>query len=105
MYKKIYDQTQLACLLQENAEMTPHKCLTGVLSQTAEGFRFEEAIRKGRAPRNPKLFDGKYISMVRMQNGRYQIHFKTMGQPIDREHFAFGVYCEVSHALMAVERP
>ena len=104
MYKKIYDQTQLACLLQENTVMNPSKCLTGVLSQTPNGFCFEEAIRKGRAPRNPKLFDGKYISMVRMQNGRYQIHFKTMDQPIDREHFAFGVYCEVAHALQVIDR-
>ena len=104
MYKKIYDQTQLACLLQENAEMNPSKCLTGVLSQTPDVFCFEEAIRKGRAPRNPKLFDGKYISMVRMQNGRYQIHFKAMDLPIDREHFAFSVYCEVAHALQVIER-
>lgn len=103
MYKKIYDKTRLACLLQENTEMNPRKCLTGILSQTPDGFRFEEAIRKGRAPRNPKLYDGKYISMVRMQNGRYQIHFKTMDQPIDREHFAFNVYCEVARALCLVE--
>lgn len=102
MYKKIYDQTTLACLLQESAEMKPNKCLTGILSQTSEGFRFEETIRKGRAPRNPKLYDGKFISMVRRQDGRYQIHFKTMDHPIDREHFAFSVYCEVAHALCLV---
>jgi len=79
------------------------QCLTGIISRTETGFRFEEAIRKGRAPRNPKLFDGKFISMVRMLNGRYQLHLKTMEQGFDKKSFALAVYTEICNALKMLD--
>ncbi len=103
MNKKIYSNINLNCMLQESNEISNDKCLTGIISKTADGFRFEEAIRKGRAPRNPKLFDGKYVSMVRMQNGRYQCHLKTMSSHLNREKFAFGVYSEILNALSNID--
>lgn len=106
MTKKTYPSTNLFCTLQHDKEISEDKCHVGIISKTAGGFLFEEAIRKGRPPRNPKLFDGKYISMVRLKNGRYQMHLKTMDSVLDREKYAFGVYSEVSSALkmMADER-
>ena len=74
-------------------------CLSGIISKTSDGFRFEEVIRKGRPPRNLKLFDGQYVSMVRMRNGRYQLHLKTMGDDFNKETFAFNVYSEICSAL------
>lgn len=103
MNRKKYDNTSLTCLLQNAEEITTENCPTGIISRTLEGFRFEEAIRKGRAPRNPKLFDGNYLSMVRMQNGRYQLHLKTMSEVLDHEKYAFGVYSEVINALKIIE--
>lgn len=103
MNRKKYDNTSLTCLLQNAEEITTENCPTGIISRTPEGFRFEEAIRKGRAPRNPKLFDGNYLSMVRMQNGRYQLHLKTMSEVLDHEKYAFGVYSEVINALKIIE--
>lgn len=100
MIKKKYHSVNLNCIMQ-NSEPTPETINCGILSvNPSDGsFTFEEAIRKGRAPRNPKLYDGEHISMVRKQNGKYQIHMKTMDENIDREKFAFEVYCEVSSAL------
>lgn len=103
MNRKKYDNTSLTCLLQNAEEITTENCPTGIISRTPEGFRFEEAIRKGRAPRNHKLFDGNYLSMVRMQNGRYQLHLKTMSEVLDHEKYAFGVYSEVINALKIIE--
>lgn len=103
MNKKTYTSTNLSCTLQHDTEITTDKCLTGIISKTNDGFRFEEAVRKGRAPRNPKLYDGKYVSMVRMQNGKYQMHLKTMYETLDREKFAFGVYSEITSALKIME--
>ena len=72
MKKKNYPNVNLTCAFQNTEELSGNQCLNGVFSKTGNGFLFEEAIRKGRAPRNPKLFDGKYISILYMQNGRYQ---------------------------------
>ena len=68
----------LKTVMQNDVLLVEGQCYTGVLTRDSKDhFLFEEAVRKGRAPRNPKLFDGKFISMVRMQNGRDQCHLKT----------------------------
>lgn len=103
MKKKIYTPITLTCVLQQDNEMPTDTCLCGVMSRTSKGFRFEEAIRKGRAPRNPKLYDGQYVTMVRMRNGRYQMHLKTMQHCIDHEKYAFGVYSEITNALKIID--
>ena len=61
MTKFFIANANITCALQQDSEITNEKCLTGILSRNNNGLLFEEAIRKGRAPRNPKLFDGKYI--------------------------------------------
>jgi len=103
MKKTTYTHVDLNCVLQQSEEITHENCLCGIISRTDTGFRFEEAIRKGRPPRNQKLFDGNYISMVRMQNGRYQCHLKTMKDGFDKETFAFGVYSEICNALKILD--
>ena len=103
MHKKTYSNTTLICALQKNEALQESECLTGIISRTTGGFRFEEAIRKGRAPRNPKLYDGKYISMVRKQNGRYQCHLKYMSKGFDKNTFAEGVYHDIINALKIID--
>lgn len=103
MKKTTYSQVDLNCVLQQGDEITTDQCLNGIISRTEKGFRFEETIRKGRPPRNQKLYDGDYISMVRMQNGRYQCHLKTMKDGFDKEKFAFAVYCELTKAMLILD--
>ena len=94
----------LKTVMQNDSILVKGQCYNGILTRDSEShFRFEEAIRKGRAPRNPKLFDGKRISMVRKSNGRYQIHMKAMGEELDREKFALEIYGEVVSALKIIE--
>lgn len=105
MQKKIYKAIDLACTLQPETEFTTNKCLSGVMSMTEQGFRFEEAVRKGSPKRNLKLFDGKYCSLVHMQNGRYQIHMKTIDASSikDRGELAFKVYSELLNAFNIID--
>lgn len=100
MFKKNYNSVNLRCIMQDS-EPTPERTSCGILSvnPTNGSFIFEEAIRKGRAPRNPKLYDGKHISMVRKANGKCQIHMKTMTDGIDHNNYAFEVYSEIVSAL------
>jgi len=105
MQKKTYKSITLACTLQQDYEITSDKCLNGVISKTDDGFRFEEAVRKGRPKRNPKLFDGRFCSLVHMQNGRYQIHMKTIeaSTKLDRQQLAFEVYSELLNAFNIID--
>ena len=95
------NNTNLTCILQQDNEISQNKCYTGIFSKSDNALKFEEAIRKGRAPRNPKLFDGKYITLVRKPNGKYQIHAKTLRIEPDfnPSDVAFGYFQEVSSAL------
>lgn len=95
----------LKTVMQQDALLEKGKCYTGVLSRTdEEHYRFEESIRRARAPRNPKLFDGNHISMTRMMNGKYQLHLKTMeAAAIEPAKYAFEVYGEILDALKIME--
>lgn len=104
MNKLTFLQTDLLCLMQAVEVITPNQSHTGLLTRSDDGtFRFEEAIRRRRAPRNLKLFDGEYISMVRMQNGRYHLHLKTFSEDLDRRKYAVEVYLEISNALKILD--
>ena len=105
MKKTTYTAIELSCILQQDSEISSDKCLTGVISPTEKGFRFEEAVRKGRPKRNPKLFDGTFCSLVHMQNGKYQIHMKTIDASgiTDRQDLAFKVYSELLNAFNIID--
>ena len=105
MQKKTYNDVQLNCVFQQVSELTDSVCLTGVISRNEGGFRFEEEIKKGRCTRNPKLFDGQYCSLVHMQNGKYQIHMKTINASAiaDRNQLAFNVYSELLTAFSIID--
>ena len=105
MTKKNYSNVNLTCAFQQVEEISENQCLNGVFSKTDNGFRFEESIRGHRDKRNPKLFDGKYCSLVHMQNGRYQIHMKTINASAitDPSDFAFKVYSELLNAFKIID--
>ena len=107
MKTTIYPSTELSCILQQESEISPDKCLNGVISATTRGFCFEEAVRSRRTKRNPKLFDGNYISLVHMTNGKYQCHMKTItaSQGLNHRQLALNVYTELIDALEIIDRP
>ena len=96
----------LKTVMQNDALLTQGQCYTGVLTRDGdEHFIFEESCHRGRCPRNPKLFDGNYCSLVHMQNGKYQIHMKTINasQVADRNQLAFNVYSELLTAFSIID--
>ena len=51
--------------------------------------------------RNPKVFNGKYISVTRQDNGNLRLNFKELktGAGFSLERYALGVYNEICMAL------
>lgn len=105
MKKKIYSKTNITCILQQDSEIKSGKTYLCVCSKRHDGLLMEEAVHKRLPKRNPKLYDGEYCSLVHMQNGKYQIHMKTIdaGGITDCKELAFNVYSELIKALQILD--
>lgn len=99
----------LKTIMQEDALLTEGQCYRGVLTRDGEDhYLFEEEARTAADRsdrRNPKLFDGHYVSLVHMQNGRYQVHMRTIDASTcrDRKELAFRVYNELLEAFNIID--
>ena len=64
-------------------------------------FTFVEAVPQTAGKRNPHVFDGKYITVTRRDNGSLRLNFKELpkGANFNLERFALGVYNELCLAL------
>ena len=86
--------------------MVEGRCYRGVFSKVGEArYLFEEAVVTTRCEvRNPKLFEGRHISLVQRQNGRYQVHMKTIDASNlpDPLGLASEVYCELIQAFSII---
>lgn len=102
--KTVFKDTTLSCSLQGNSTITPDKCLHGVLAQTSDGFRFEEEVKAAKPhTRNPKIYDGQIVSLVRKEDNSIQFSFKATNDTFDPENFPFLVYQEVSNAIKQIQ--
>jgi len=104
MKKITYPKVDLLCILQESDNINHDQCHNGIISLGTDGnFRFEEALHKGTVHRNPKLYDGNHISMVRMSNGKYKFHMKAIPCDFDRIALPAAIYQEVIQALKIID--
>ena len=104
MKKKTYPQIDLSCVFQQVNNIVNGQCLNGIISREDDNtFRFEETIRKGRGPRNPKLFEGKHISMVRTKNGKIQFYMKSLTRGFNQQSLPLDVYIEIKSALKILD--
>lgn len=107
MKKNVNLCIDLKTLLQEDAQVTLGRCYRGILSRTGEDqYLFEEAApSRQHCQRNPKLFNGKHISMVHMQNGKYQVHMRTIdaSSAPDPRLLASQVYTELLEAFNIID--
>ena len=106
MQKNTNTRVDLKTVMQNDARLVEGQPYNGLLTRDGDDhFIFEESCRRGRCPRNPKLFDGKYCSLVHMQNGKYQVHLRTINasQVTDRRELAFNVYSELLEALSVMD--
>jgi len=101
--KKLYQNINLNCSLQQSQDITENQCLSGLFSKNPDGtFTFEEVVPKIRDVRNAKLFDGQHLSLVRMKNGKIQIHFKLIDTITDPQQLADSIYLEITKALNSI---
>ena len=102
MYKKIFSNVSLQVVMQQQEITDPSMSHAGVLSMNGEGFRFEEAVKIKRPRRNPKLYEGQYVSLVHRSDGKYACtlkHITTPGEDFDHHDVAFRIYMELIDAL------
>ena len=105
MYKQTISNISLQLVMQQQ-EVTPSvKSHVGVLSRLQDGFRFEEAVKQKRPRRNPKLYEGQYVSLVHRHDGKYACSLKCIrGNDKDFDHhtLAFRIYLELIDALQII---
>ena len=95
--------------LRSDRKMKLDKDYLGVLRRDVEcdeflydeHFTFTET-QPWSTKRNPKVFNGKYISVTRQDDGTYRLNFKPMPKldaNFSFERYTFGVYLELHQAL------
>ena len=106
MQKNINLCVDLKTVMQRDAHLAEGQPYNGLLTRDGEDhYIFEESCQRKSCQRNPKLFDGQYCSLVHMQNGKYQIHLRTINASAitDRNQLAFNVYSELLTALSVID--
>ena len=99
----------MVCNIEKGSD--PFAPYQGVLRLDAEGdvdeylttdthYTFVET-RPWTSKRNPRVFNGKFISITRQEEGTLRPNFKPMpaGKHFSLERYAFGVYLELHKAL------
>lgn len=96
--------------LQNEVLMKPGKEYPGILRRDVESedygfddshYTFIETKRHTARKRNPHVFEGKYITVTRRDDGSYRFNFKEIciGRDFNIFGFAFGVANELIKAL------
>ena len=95
--------------LKNDLRMKAEKGYQGVLTRhvVCEDFKYNEYMtfvetsNQKRVKRNPKLFNGRYISLSMSDNGSPRLNFKKlrMGPRFSPEQYAIAVYNELLWAL------
>jgi hypothetical protein len=98
----------LKTLLRSDSKMKAGKDYQGVLKRDVEidefhwdeHFTFVETL-PWTSKRNPRVYNGKFISVTRQDDGSLRPNFKPLkiGEDFSLERYALGVYNELSIAL------
>ena len=106
MYKQTINNISLQLVMQQpQVVINPSMSHAGVLSMNGEGFRFEEAVKQKRPRRNPKLYEGDYVSLVHRSDGKYACtlkHIATPDEDFDHHTVALRIYLELIDALQII---
>ena len=99
----------LKTLLRSDSKMKAGKNYQGILRRDEEieefrydeHFTFTETVPQKDGRRNPHVFDGKFITVTRRDDGSLRLNFKELktGEDFDLERYALGVYNEICLAL------
>ena len=102
----------LKTILRSDVRMKTGKTYPGMLRRDSEAvvdefrchdphYTFTETVPQTAGKRNPHVFDGKYITVTRRDDGSLRLNFKELpkGANFNLERFALGVYNELCLAL------
>ena len=107
MYKQTINNISLQLVMQQPEVVNQPMCLAGVLSKNQDQYRFEPAVKQKRPRRNPKLYEGQYVSLVHRSDDRYActlkyIRPKDEDPSFDHHDVAFRIYLELIDALQII---
>ena len=106
MFKQTINNISLQLVMQQQATVADQPVShTGVLSMNQDGFRFEEAVKQKRLRRNPKLYEGQYVSLVHRSDDKYACTLKYISphdKDFDHHTVAFRIYLELIDALQII---
>ena len=111
-----HTNTELGCdvktLLRSDVRMVVGKEYQGIFRRDSDAeieefrcrdphFTFTETVPQKGAKRNPHMFDGRYITVTRRDDGSLRLNFKELkvGADFNLERYALGVYNELCLAL------
>ena len=105
MYRQTISNIQLQLVMQQAEVFDQPMCLTGVLSKNQDEYKFEQAVKQKRPRRNPKLYEGQYVSLVHRSDGKYACTLKCISdqqKDFDHNTVAFRIYLELIDALQII---
>ncbi|MBO5741695.1 MAG: hypothetical protein J6R54_06960 [Bacteroidaceae bacterium] len=105
MYKQTVNNINIQLVMQQAQVFNQSMSHAGVLSMNPDGFRFEEAVKQKRPRRNPKLYEGQYVSLVHRSDGKYACSLKCISphdKDFDHNTVAFRIYLELIDALQII---
>lgn len=112
MQKKIFERINLTCVFQNtnnfgNGNSSSNQVVvSGMLSPDKDGnILFQETIPRRRDIRNNRLYEGKFVNIVRRKDGCYYPFMKSFKPEDikDKSEFAFRIYSEITEALNSIE--
>ena len=110
MRKNVELCVDLVTRLQKDAIMESGKDYIGILKRIKpsedtdfddSNFSFTEIASQKPVVRNPRVFDGKYLTVTRRADGTYRLNFKPIeiGKGFRVYDYAIGVFNEILKAL------
>lgn len=105
MYKINIKNASLQLVVQQPQVTDQPMCLAGVLSKNENEFRFEQSVKQKRPRRNPKLYEGQYVSLVHRSDNKYACTLKCITpktEGFDHHNVAFRIYLELIDALQII---
>lgn len=105
MYKINIKNASLQLVMQQPQVTDQPMCLAGVLSKNQNEFRFEQSVKQKRPRRNPKLYEGQYVSLVHRSDNKYACTLKCITpktEGFDHHNVAFRIYLELIDALQII---
>ena len=105
MYKINIKNASLQLVVPQPQVTDQPMCLAGVLSKNQNEFRFEQSAKQKRPRRNPKLYEGQYVSLVHRSDNKYACTLKCITpktEGFDHHNVAFRIYLELIDALQII---